>query len=349
MKTLLKTLLTVLLLYGATGVTAQETRTETLRSGGVERTYRLHLPANLPDNAPLVIVLHGYGGDANPEAFGMNATADRHGFAVCYPQGERDSRGKRGWNVGYPSQAEMPIDDVQFLEDLIGHLHRHYGLSRRNVFCTGMSNGGDMCYLLAAQRPDLFAALGPVAGFMSVAILREDKSLQPVPLFEIHGTADPTTRWKAAGAPISRSRWPLDTGPPKTNASNTASTPCHGVPTDCKSSHTATRAAPTATKYGSTKPSAANTRGKRPAWTPARNFGASSAATFDRPPVHRPQKKGSAPHGVEPFVIHRPAANRSDAGCQFAKVRPLASASIEIGFERSTSPARIRFERSLTT
>ena len=196
MKTLLKTLLTVLLLYGATGVTAQETRTETLRSGGVERTYRLHLPANLPDNAPLVIVLHGYGGDANPEAFGMNATADRHGFAVCYPQGERDSRGKRGWNVGYPSQAEMPIDDVQFLEELIGHLHRHYGLSRRNVFCTGMSNGGDMCYLLAAQRPDLFAALGPVAGFMSVAILREDKSLQPVPLFEIHGTADPTTRWE---------------------------------------------------------------------------------------------------------------------------------------------------------
>ena len=196
MKTLLKTLLTVLLLYGATGVTAQETRTETLRSGGVERTYRLHLPANLPDNAPLVIVLHGYGGDANPEAFGMNATADRHGFAVCYPQGERDSRGKRGWNVGYPSQTEMPIDDVQFLEDLIGHLHRHYGLSRRNVFCTGMSNGGDMCYLLAAQRPDLFAALGPVAGFMSVAILREDKSLQPVPLFEIHGTADPTTRWE---------------------------------------------------------------------------------------------------------------------------------------------------------
>ena len=199
MDTLLKTLLTVLLLYGATGatgVTAQETRTETLRSGGVERTYRLHLPADLPDNAPLVIVLHGYGGDANPEAFGMNATADRHGFAVCYPQGERDSRGKRGWNVGYPSQAEMPIDDVQFLEDLIGHLHRHYGLSRRNVFCTGMSNGGDMCYLLAAQRPDLFAALGPVAGFMSVAILREDKSLQPVPLFEIHGTADPTTRWE---------------------------------------------------------------------------------------------------------------------------------------------------------
>ena len=196
MKKLMKTVLAVLLLHCIPGASAQETRTETLRSGGVERTYHLYLPANLPDNAPLVIVLHGYGGDANPEAFGMNATADRHGFAVCYPQGERDSRGKRGWNVGYPSQAEMPIDDVQFLEDLIGHLHRHYGLSRRNVFCTGMSNGGDMCYLLASQHPDLFAALGSVAGFMSVAILRKDESSQPVPLFEIHGTADATTRWE---------------------------------------------------------------------------------------------------------------------------------------------------------
>ena len=196
MKKLMKTVLAVLLLHCIPGASAQETRTETLRSGGVERTYHLYLPANLPDNAPLVIVLHGYSGDANPEAFGMNATADRHGFAVCYPRGERDSRGKRCWNVGYPFQAGMPINDVQFLEELIDHLHRHYGLSRRNVFCTGMSNGGDMCYLLASQHPDLFAALGSVAGFMSVAILRKDESSQPVPLFEIHGTADATTRWE---------------------------------------------------------------------------------------------------------------------------------------------------------
>ena len=170
--------------------------TETLRSGGIDRTYTIHLPEKLPPGAPLVIVLHGYGGTADPEAFGMNATADRHGFAVCYPQGERDSRGTSCWNVGYPFQADMRIDDVRFLDDLIRHLHRRYGLSRRNVFCTGMSNGGDMCYLLASQRPELFAALGPVAGFMSVEILRRDATRQGVPLFEIHGTEDLTTRWE---------------------------------------------------------------------------------------------------------------------------------------------------------
>ena len=196
MKPFARFALTGLLMLLAAHGAAQETRTESLRAGGLERRYVLHLPEGLPAEAPLVIVLHGYGGDADPEYFGMNATADRHRFAVCYPQGERDSRGKRCWNVGYPFQADMPVDDIRFLEELIDHLHRRYGLSRRNVFCTGMSNGGDMCYLLAVRRPELFAALGPVAGFMSVSALREDESRHPVPLFEIHGTLDRTTHWE---------------------------------------------------------------------------------------------------------------------------------------------------------
>lgn len=187
---------TLLLMLLTVAAQAQTDRTETLRSGGIDRSYTIHLPADLPSDAPLVVVLHGYTGKADPNYFGMNATADRHGFAVCYPQGERDGRGKTCWNVGYPFQADMRIDDVKFLSDLVRHLQRRYGLSRRNVFCTGMSNGGDMCYLLASKRPDLFAALGPVAGFMSVEILRGDKCRRPVPLFEIHGTADPTTRWE---------------------------------------------------------------------------------------------------------------------------------------------------------
>ena len=31
----------------------------TLRAGGMERLFYLYLPENLPDNAPLVFVLHG--------------------------------------------------------------------------------------------------------------------------------------------------------------------------------------------------------------------------------------------------------------------------------------------------
>ena len=83
MKYLLHTL-SCLLLFAAETCLAQ-TPGHTLRSGGIDRTYRLHLPEGLPDGAPLVIVLHGYGGQGDPERFDMNRVADRHGFAVCYP------------------------------------------------------------------------------------------------------------------------------------------------------------------------------------------------------------------------------------------------------------------------
>lgn len=71
-----------------------------------------------------------------------------------------------------------------------------------------------------------------------------------------------------------------------------------------------------------------------------------------------PHKKRESPHKKKgslriesggSLLFAAPDAEASGRMDQFLKVRPLSSASIEIGFERSTSPARIRFERSLTT
>ena len=91
---------------------------------GVERTYKLYLPANIKRKAPLVFVLHGYGGSFNLDDKGFNEAADRHGFAVCYPQGSKDGRGKNCWNVGYPFQADMSVDDVSFLCKLAKKLQK---------------------------------------------------------------------------------------------------------------------------------------------------------------------------------------------------------------------------------
>ena len=86
-------------------------------SAGLQRTYLLHLPKNLANKAPLVFVLHGYGGSAKGmmEYSKMNAVADKHGFAVCYPQGNFGPDKKNSWNAGYSNDA---IDDVQFFKQL---------------------------------------------------------------------------------------------------------------------------------------------------------------------------------------------------------------------------------------
>ena len=107
---------------------------------GVERIYKLYLPANIKPNAPLIFVLHGYGGSYNLDDKGFNETADRHGFAVCYPQGSKDGRNKNCWNVGYPFQADMEVDDISFLCKLAKMLQKQHNLSRKNTFCKSGSD-----------------------------------------------------------------------------------------------------------------------------------------------------------------------------------------------------------------
>lgn len=162
---------------------------------GIERTYKLYLPAHIKPNAPLIFVLHGYGGTYDLDFVGFNEAADRHGFAVCYPQGAKDGRKHNCWNVGYPFQEDMEIDDISFLCKLAKRLQKEHNLSRRNTFCTGMSNGGEMCYLLAYARQSTFKAVAPVAGLTMEWMPKTYKRTRPIPLFEIHGTEDRVSEW----------------------------------------------------------------------------------------------------------------------------------------------------------
>ena len=81
MKYLLHTL-SCLLLFAAETCLAQ-TPGHTLRSGGIDRTYRLHLPEGLPDGAPLVIVLHGYGGQGALPTATVSPSATRRANATA--------------------------------------------------------------------------------------------------------------------------------------------------------------------------------------------------------------------------------------------------------------------------
>ena len=99
----------------------------------------------------------------------------------------------------------MTIDDINFLCDLALYLQKNYRLSPHNTFCTGYSNGGEMCYLLAYKRPDIFTAVAPVAGLTLEWMYRELETNRPIPLFEIHGTEDKTSMWN--GDPNNEGGW----------------------------------------------------------------------------------------------------------------------------------------------
>jgi len=159
---------------------------------GVEREYIIHVPENLNQDSPIVFVIHGYTGSAEGIAAytGMNNIAEREGFIAVYPQGTIDSNGNTFFNVGYEFNDDSPINDVSFIRELVRSISQEFNLKRKKAFATGMSNGGDMSYLLACTSSDFFKAVAPVAGVLMKGLKDSCELSSPVPIFEIHGTAD---------------------------------------------------------------------------------------------------------------------------------------------------------------
>ena len=160
----------------------------------LQRKYRIHIPHNVQSGAALVLVMHGYTSSAQIiEGYsGMNKLADEQGFVVVYPQGTKDDFGNRFFNVGYDFHDSIDIDDIGYLHALIRYLQDSLQLSSTNVFSTGMSNGGDMSYMLACQS-DVIKAIAPVAGCMLKHIYDSCQPIRSVPVLEIHGTLDEIT------------------------------------------------------------------------------------------------------------------------------------------------------------
>jgi len=164
---------------------------------GIERSYTRYLPADYtPDSLyPLVFNLHGFGSNAIEQQLysGFNLVADTAGVIVVYPNGVDNE-----WNV-YSSGG---INDVGFISALIDTMVAHYSVDLGRVYSTGMSMGGFMSYRLACELETRIAAIASVTG-LSVANPCEPS--RPVPILQMHGTADPVVPY--AGVPLTISYW----------------------------------------------------------------------------------------------------------------------------------------------
>ena len=90
-----------------------------LESGGLTRTYRVHVPPGYDGSSPvpLVVDIHGLGSNAAQQEgiSGMKGMSDAHGFLVAYPDGIDNA-----FNAGTCCGA-TDHDDVAFIRDDGGH------------------------------------------------------------------------------------------------------------------------------------------------------------------------------------------------------------------------------------
>ena len=167
-----------------------------LEFGGLNRTYQLHVPANVESPNGLVINLHGAGetGGAQASLTNYNAVADQHGFAVVYPDGI-DLSWADGRGASLPDR--QGVDDVGFLVALTDRLTHDLSIEPGHVFATGLSAGAFMAMRLACQRADVVAAIAPVAGSLGSAVPCAPS--RPVSVFATNGASDPVVPYYGGG------------------------------------------------------------------------------------------------------------------------------------------------------
>lgn len=177
-------------------------QTGVLHFAGLPRTYRIYVPDSYYTmwNVPLVIVLHGDGGDGEriEQITKLSEKADESSFIVVYPDGLEGH-----WNDGrrvteFRAQREN-IDDVGFITALIDRLAGEYNIDSKKIYLTGASAGALMTHRMGCERADMFAAIAPVLGGMATAVAGVCSPSRPVPILMINGTQDNAVPWQGDG------------------------------------------------------------------------------------------------------------------------------------------------------
>jgi polyhydroxybutyrate depolymerase len=184
-------LLFSLLLLNIFFANAQVTVIDSIMSGGVYRNYRLYVPAAYNGSTawPLIFNIHGYTSNASQQQLYTNfgPIADTAHFLMVYPNATVYN-GQPTWNSGFG----MPVDDVGFISDLIDSLSTSYNINQNAVYSCGMSNGGYMSHTLACELSNKITAIASVTGSMTTLQKSTCNAGRPVPVMQIHGTADGT-------------------------------------------------------------------------------------------------------------------------------------------------------------
>ena len=168
---------------------------KTLFVDGTERHYLISVsPKSRPTK--LVVGLHGFGDSPHKFAYYTalhNVAGDD--TIVVYPSATRPrtKNVKSGWNSGFCCGSGWidGVDDVGFIQELIDKVSREYGISAKDTFLVGFSNGAFMAQRFAVDRPNSIGGVAISSGTIGTTTDRL-RPRTPVPILIMHGELDKT-------------------------------------------------------------------------------------------------------------------------------------------------------------
>lgn len=127
---------------------------------------QFYLPADRPEETPLVVVLHGCTQTAAgyDHMSGWSRLADEEGFALLYPEQRRANNPNLCFSWFLTADTTRDRGEALSIREMIEAMIMTHGLDRNRVFVTGLSAGGAMAAAMLANYPEVFAGGGIIAG-----------------------------------------------------------------------------------------------------------------------------------------------------------------------------------------
>lgn len=155
--------------------------TEELDSFG----YWLYTPENPTENMPLIVYLHG----ANGRGEDLNLVVADEDFPKYLQSGELGDVRAYVLIPQLPADLRSWSDISDSLYSLIRKIISDLSIDTENISLAGFSMGGTAVWELAAEYPDLFARIAPLAG-SARGVLEQVSALQEIPVRAFVGAAD---------------------------------------------------------------------------------------------------------------------------------------------------------------
>lgn len=166
----------------------------TFQVDGFQHTALVNLPPNAaPGTAlPLVLMFHGAGstGPETERTIGLTEVADRFGFIVVYPNANGAF-----WDLAHGPGSEN--GDIAFVRELLDRLEASLCVDESRVYVAGGSWGGGFATLFGCELSDRIAGIATVAGIYGIEPACQPR--RPLPVLEVHGTADSTVPYNGSG------------------------------------------------------------------------------------------------------------------------------------------------------
>lgn len=159
---------------------------------GEPREYAMFVPTDYNRRKkhqwPLIVFLHGFGESGDDIDYVLRHGPHKHAltqpsfeFLVVAPQVRRPET--------LPKIRNAWLDWDADLQKIIEQVKSEYRVDENRIYLTGLSMGGFGTFAIAAEHPEMFAAVAPVCGGGKVTDVRK---YEGTPFWIFHGKLDKT-------------------------------------------------------------------------------------------------------------------------------------------------------------